>query len=642
MSYRRALPLSVLLSTCILAQPSLAQETYLLQLGSFETQQEAQGRWDVLQRKYPELLSGLSLRVMDVTLPPDNFTVYRTQAGPLASNANAVTICDRLTTRGDECYVIETAMYAPNAEPGSVPNPPLMMADDSTIRQAVTPSAQPVEENPEPAQEVAQEVPADLAPLEEPSALLEDERLPEPETMAESTTPVATPAPLEVAQPDVPQPEPEEQGSFWSFLDGLNPFSSDEDEEPEVAAAENETDDTNLAVPVEPIDAEPLAQSPAPLLDAMPPSEYALADTQPIPVPQEPAQPAVSWEGTGLKPLPGEALQSQPQPQPQPQLQPQPYDLSPAAGALPMPPQPPEDETFRMASDEKLTMARQTGTIAVPMHPANPPFAIKPNAAGASAAPGMVPPPPPVMGTESGDVTVAEAVPVPLSGDTIPVPSYGQPALNDAPIPAAAMPGRQSARSHSLWAQLGYFVNEQAAFGYWEAYRAQHPELPPLRARAVSPYNIQSTQPRVSLRVGPFEQSYQITAMCEQLQTPDIHCRPAAELEASDSHHGRGGALPSRYAGRERGKPGPALSMYWVQLGSFASQGAAEGAWQSLNEKYQDIMADFKSDIASPAMSSGEAMYRLRSGPFPLRHKADALCNTLKMRGDSCLVVFGQ
>ena len=77
-------------------QAAAADETFLLQLGSFEKREDAQARWQALQTKYPGLLDELSLRVMDVTLPPDNFTVYRTQVGPVDSRAKAELLCEKL------------------------------------------------------------------------------------------------------------------------------------------------------------------------------------------------------------------------------------------------------------------------------------------------------------------------------------------------------------------------------------------------------------------------------------------------------------------------------------------------------------------------------------------------------------------
>lgn len=123
---------AVALACALYAGPSAADErVFLLQLGSFESRAEAQNRWRELQQDYPELMEGLSVRLLDVTLPPDDFTVYRTQAGALYNRSDAQIICDKLTKSGDECYVVETAMFDPaELQKQPQPSPPSMPAGE--------------------------------------------------------------------------------------------------------------------------------------------------------------------------------------------------------------------------------------------------------------------------------------------------------------------------------------------------------------------------------------------------------------------------------------------------------------------------------------------------------------------------------
>ncbi len=89
-----------------------AQSVYLLQLGSFPSEQQANERWQSLLNKHPDLLSGLSLRIAQVALPPDNSIIYRTQAGPIENRGDASEVCQKLASTKDECFVVETAMFA--------------------------------------------------------------------------------------------------------------------------------------------------------------------------------------------------------------------------------------------------------------------------------------------------------------------------------------------------------------------------------------------------------------------------------------------------------------------------------------------------------------------------------------------------
>ena len=107
MKYRHLLPL---LSVFIPVSFVAAAPVVMVQFGSFETNDEAQKRLTTIKSSHADVLGALPASVREVKLPPDNLTVYRTQAGPFASRTDAQSLCAKLATSGDECYVVETAV----------------------------------------------------------------------------------------------------------------------------------------------------------------------------------------------------------------------------------------------------------------------------------------------------------------------------------------------------------------------------------------------------------------------------------------------------------------------------------------------------------------------------------------------------
>lgn len=173
---------------------------FMLQFGSFESRGEADTRLNELKTKHSGIVGSLPTRVLEVNLP-DNLTVYRTQAGPVPSRADAQTLCGQLASNGDECYVVETAMNtAPTLQ---------------TAAAAPAPAAAPVVQMPE-----IQKVPAETS-TEMPTV-----RALTSAPSVTARTASAAPAAALAAKPAV---EAEERPGFWSRL---NPFSESEPEAP--------------------------------------------------------------------------------------------------------------------------------------------------------------------------------------------------------------------------------------------------------------------------------------------------------------------------------------------------------------------------------------------------------------------------
>ena len=121
MNYRRLL--FVCMATISVATPCLAASEINVQFGSYETRDEAEKRVSDITSAHKNDLGGKAPAIREVKLPPDNLTVFRTQAGPYDSRATAQSICQKLSSTGDECYVVESAVASPVAPTPVAPAP---------------------------------------------------------------------------------------------------------------------------------------------------------------------------------------------------------------------------------------------------------------------------------------------------------------------------------------------------------------------------------------------------------------------------------------------------------------------------------------------------------------------------------------
>ena len=78
---------------------------YGIQLASLRTEQQAKVLWERLQDKYPELLGGLSSRIVKFDSTSRGI-FYRLQAGPMPTKITAVDFCVKLKVAGQECFFV--------------------------------------------------------------------------------------------------------------------------------------------------------------------------------------------------------------------------------------------------------------------------------------------------------------------------------------------------------------------------------------------------------------------------------------------------------------------------------------------------------------------------------------------------------
>lgn len=410
----RSRPL-ILLALLTFSATASAAPVVMVQFGSFETQAEADKKLAEVKAANAAALGSLPLSVREVKLPPDNLSVYRTQAGPLASRADAQDLCSKISSAGGgDCYVVETALNpAPASAPAvasASPAPAAAATASAPSADVGTPAAQPPLA-PLTSAAAAPVTPVDSSPAE-----------PSPQLQAALDRAVAAQQAAQV-KPSSPTPAPAAQRSFWSRI---NPFSDDEEDE----------------APAAPVAAAPAAAAAPALAVRAVPSEQPVVETVPV-------------------------VESAPQPAPAP---------------------------------------------------------VKNVAVGAPVVASAAPLPTGALPADAlHSVQVEEAQRVPLTQS------------NTANRPAAVSLLPSSTVGYkTLWAQLGEFDSTREALIFWDHYRQTHPDFPVVRVRIIS--RLQSAMrgdPKVWLRVGPFERTGFIHNLCSVIEAD----REDADDEDEDNPH---------------------------------------------------------------------------------------------------------
>ncbi len=90
-------------------------------------------------------------------------------------------------------------------------------------------------------------------------------------------------------------------------------------------------------------------------------------------------------------------------------------------------------------------------------------------------------------------------------------------------------------------------------------------------------------------------------------------------------------------------QPAPAASAassgdFVVQLASLPSSTAADQTWTRITSRMTDLLSGYQKDVQVADLGARGVFYRLRVGYFQNRSAAANLCETLKTRGQDCLV----
>jgi cell division protein FtsN len=84
--------------------PAAASRGIFLQIGAYESEALAEGAWKTFQNRYMEIAESMSPDVQRADLGQRGIW-YRLRAGPFADRAAAISACERLKSRGGNCFV---------------------------------------------------------------------------------------------------------------------------------------------------------------------------------------------------------------------------------------------------------------------------------------------------------------------------------------------------------------------------------------------------------------------------------------------------------------------------------------------------------------------------------------------------------
>jgi hypothetical protein len=499
------------------ASGAQAASMTMMQFGSFETRVEAEKRLAEVSKKHAAELGNLPSSIREVKLPPDNLTVYRTQAGPVESRAVAQNICSKLASSGDECYIVQTAMVAASEikkpEVTSKVEPAMMAPVAAELNEAKKEAVAATPKAPDLTSKLSSlqgesdsastlprlsalrsDAPAtgeSVAVTAEPSIDMKAslDKAVQDEASAEQAVVAAT------KQEAVQKPK----RSFWSRL---NPFSDDEPKAQAMAEAKPEAPKVEAA-PIEQVSQKPI-EAPIAVAENMLKAEEVAhvapsATAAPIPAAEPVAQPVA----TVAKPR--AAFDSAP------------VIMQAAPMQLPPPPAP------LKARDRELLMAQQQIAKAQPESLSTPPAIV--------SAPTVLPP------VVDGSVQVEEAkrVPVTQANDmpaAIAVAPVA-PVMKPAPLqPDVALSPSATNGQKTVWAQVGPFSSSDEALAFWVNYRQANPDFPVVRVRTTSAYQQQlNGVQRTWLRVGPVMREAFAKALCASI-TPEskLRCGVVSDL----------------------------------------------------------------------------------------------------------------
>lgn len=97
-------------------------------------------------------------------------------------------------------------------------------------------------------------------------------------------------------------------------------------------------------------------------------------------------------------------------------------------------------------------------------------------------------------------------------------------------------------------------------------------------------------------------------------------------------------SAPEKPAAKPEAKKAAPAETFAVQLVSTKNRDASEKEWTRLSKKHADALKGLPHEI-SEIKTDKNTFYRLRTGVFESRDKADAVCRKLKDKKQECLVV---
>lgn len=592
-----------------------ATPVFMLQFGSFETRGEAEAQANNISTKHSGIVAKYPTSIRQITMPPDNLTVYRTQAGPLPSRDAAQTVCAQLASQGDECYVVETMLKAPPASLAVAPQlvapaPPDIAPPSVKIETKVETAANltPPAPAPSPTRKAVPGAAAPPADKEQALDAMEQEM-----NVAAGSVPGNLPAPGASPGAVIPPPRDRktairpaqapaeaEDGSLWSWLMG----EDTEEEARKPAAAPPAPATAGASVSASP-SVLPATASAIPVTPAKKTSSgSAFATSEPAPAPPSMINARAMPGANPIPPAPlPPSLEAPSAPPPSPPVLPAPKQ-TPAAREEPgfwswltgddekenseppvaaRPPAPaaevslPEEKSLPAALPPGPTPVLAPPAPVVTATPAPAP-ALSPLAAppapSVTPAISFPPPPPPMRGTDWG--VAKEAPPLPISAAT--------------PAPVLAAP--ESTGTIQVT-----------------------PVLPPVGSGG-------AVEVGEARRV-PLTQSDRVPLPPASLPAPVVGVEPAS------------GAKVTLLAASPPSSVLPQKTL-WAQIRYFENQQQALAYWERFRKANPDFpVVRLRTTSALSALKRGDERVSLRVGPFASGGFIRILCDDVEARDDS-------
>lgn len=608
---------------------AMADTVFLVQLGSYESQEQADNAWSRLTNENPKLLNGLSHQNSRISLPPDNKESFRLQAGPISQRDDAKSICSSLLAEEEECFVVETAMFVGDETPtqlaqAETPAEPAEIkaaatssnaaaADSSLFQQAGNVLDDIGDALMSPFTSDAPETAATTAAVTAPELTQAAEDIVEKvDIVTTPAAPVSTVAVEEeveeaIVTPEIQLPALQEKG-----VEEMIASASEVAAERKAATAEIEAVETAPAEEEKPaeIAEKTSASSFLPWLTGRK-TERVTATVLPIEAVQPPAalaaMPVIEKPDVEIQAVDTKAT-----------------EVAPVESAIP--------HIARNAMRSEVIMQQLPGVHMAQRNPAD--F--------------------PVKGAAEGSVEVAEAIPVPLSdltggedsGVALKQPkNVGLPVFTGRKALGWNGSPSQNFLQRTAWVKLSYFENEAAAMSYWNELRRTQPAMTKdLRMRITKPYLQRGMMQRVSMQLGPFLEYKDVQEACKLAGKPPLVCEVQRDtgISAADAERGSDGGYVDYSSRSDISRNNQATgrsNQFWVQLGSYRNRGDAMRMWDELSHRHSELKGHFP-HLASPVNSSADrAVYRLRTGPFASRAAADQLCGSLKSASTPCISV---
>lgn len=622
-----------------------ASNTYLLQLGSFDTKEQAMQKWQELKEKNPDILGSINPHITEVAMGDNDKVNYRTEAGPLDSRETATKLCTELQAKGADCAVVETAMFTDDAPAAEAP-----------AQVAEAPAATPAKEEAKKEEPAAAPAPATAEEHPAHEAAVAAEPVPTPAPAEAPATPPAHSSANAAEAPTPTQSVAYVPGREPKFLDEGNPVSVST-AQPAATSAVAEEKPTATSAPqdlaaAEPQHADKVIPERAPrFLDDTP------AASAPASQPQSQPEVQTAAAEPAAEPVPAKATDSDDDDDESPAESRRPtlYGHKHRAGH--------EVATTHAAHVETATVANEQPAASSPSKPGffarlfgsseTPKEAPKtPEMAAATppvpeAAPAPAAMPAPSAHDVEGNVSVAEAIRVPLT-DENPRPKTALPAPEKSSRPALTTGG-------NYWAQINYFTNEAKAHEFYEQFRSIYPEISDgIRMSISRPYAYANASGHVTLRIGSFATLNDIGVICSIAVQHNLHCvsiyegQNVAPEDTTASSANRPHAhvlneitvdksVPASDSGLFHTVDNP---VFWVQLGSYDSPDDAWDKWRDIQKHHKKVVGRTSADVSQPESSAAvHKLFRLRAGPFSTQASADFLCGKLSKSGEDCLVV---